>query len=174
MGPDPRTGHRRMEATVTVNTLELDEPTTHRSFRLTRGGGDPVGQQVSPSLVMPDRDIRAVVVAVGREDVAAGGCFSVGPAGVQLWSGPWDGALGGRGESQHLGSTDWSYDTPVLQYVTIYRVLVTAAGLAAGHTTDSVLARVLGAAGLRTPVLTPEAIIPAARDPFRSSALRRR
>lgn len=165
-----------MEATVTVHALDLDlgQPATHRSFRLTRPGSEPSGQQVSPSLVLPDRDIRAVVVAAGREEVSAGGCFSVGPAGVQLWSGPWDGHLGGRGASEHLGSVDWSYDTPVVQYVTVYRVLVTATGVASGHDSDSVLARVLGCAGLHAPVISPESVVPAARDPFRSFALRRR
>lgn len=159
---------------MTVHALELDPPTVHRSFRLTRSGGEPSGQQVSPSLVVPDRDIRAVLTAASREDVSAGGCFSVGPAGVQLWSGPWDGPVGGRGASEHLGSVDWSYDTPVLQYVTVYRVLVTAVGAAAGHTSDSVLARVFSEAGLRTPSINPESVVPTAKDPFRSSVLRRR
>lgn len=159
---------------MTVHAPDLDQAKAHRSFRLTRPGGEPSGQQASPSLVVPDRDIRAVVTAAGREDVSAGGCFSVGPAGVQLWSDPWNGSMGGRGGSEHLGSVDWSYDTPVLQYVTVYRVLVTAAGVAAGHTGDSVLARILGAAGVRAPLLRPETIVPAAKYPFRSSALRRR
>jgi hypothetical protein len=67
----------------------------------------------------------------------------------------------------HLGTVDWSYDTAVKHYATVYRSIVTAAGVHAGETTASVLARVLALCGISAtgdrvtmPVAPP-------RDPFR-------
>lgn len=159
---------------MTAHAVENDKP-VHRSFRLTRPTRGPENQQVSPALVLPERDIRAIAAAAAHEDVAQGGCYSAGPAGIQIWSTSWDGALGGRGASVHLGSVDWSYDTPVTQYATIYRVLVTREGLEAGETTTSILNRALQLGGLTTPTMNEgRQQVPPPRDPFRSSALRRR
>ena len=159
---------------VTVYAIELDVPTpVHRSFRLTRPGAETALQsQVRPALVLPEREGRALIKAAEHEDVARGGRFSAGPAGVQLWSGPWEGLGGSRGDSKHLGSVDWSYDTPVRHYITVYRVLVTAAGVSAGETTSTVLGRVLGLAGLDAAGDILSLPLPPARDPFRSSRLR--
>lgn len=159
---------------MTVHTVELDEP-QHRSFRLTRPA-PAVAAQTGPSLVLPDREARLVLAAATQADVARGGSFSAGPAGIPVWSGPWDGLLGSRGTAEHHGSVDWSYDTPSKHYVTIYRVLVTARDAAVGRTPDSVLDLVLALAGLTRPQLAP-VVLPstaATRDPFRSALLRRR
>jgi hypothetical protein len=85
---------------------------------------------------------------------------------VQVWSGPWDGELGTHGSSEHLGSVDWCYDTPSRHYITIYRVLVTARGAAAGQTTSGLLARVLSMAGVGSDVQV-RLVAPPPRDPFR-------
>jgi hypothetical protein len=159
---------------VTLHTVELAQPRpVHRSFRLTRAGAAvALESHVRPALVLPEREGRALLTAAQREDVSTGGCFSAGPAGIQVWSGPWDGTAGSRGDSLHLGSVDWSYDTPVRHYITIYRVLVTAAGVTAEETTTTVLERVLALAGLGMggEILSMPAA--PAYDPFRS-ALRR-
>jgi hypothetical protein len=161
---------------VTVHTVELAQPKpVHRSFRLTRpGSAIALESQVRPALVLPEREGRALLAAAQREDVSAGGCFSAGPAGIQVWSGPWEGAGGSRGDSKHLGSVDWSYDTPVRHYITIYRVLVTALGVEAGETTHSVLERVLGLAGLGAGGEVLSLPVPPQRDPFRSAVMRDR
>jgi hypothetical protein len=161
---------------VTVHTVELAQPKpVHRSFRLTRpGAAIALESQVRPALVLPEREGRALLAAAQREDVSAGGCFSAGPAGIQVWSGPWEGAGGSRGDAKHLGSVDWSYDTPVRHYITIYRVLVTALGVEAGETTHSVLERVLGLAGLGAGGEVLSLPVPPQRDPFRSSLMRDR
>ena len=154
---------------MTNQTVELDSKPTHRSFRLTRPSSTPqIATQVRPALVLPDREARALLAAAERADVARGGCFSAGPAGVQVWSGPWNGLLGRHGDSAHLGSVDWSYDTPSRHYITIYRVMVTAPGHAAGETPDSLLQRVLSLAGVQA---APDALVlpvPPPRDPFRA------
>jgi len=152
---------------VTLYTDQLEPQRGHRSFRLTRSSERvAVARQVRPAVVLPDREARALLAAAEREDVAHGGCFSAGPAGVQVWSGPWNGRLGSRGSSEHLGSVDWSYDTPSRHWITIYRVLVTAKGEAAGATPEAVLQRVLALADVRTPVDGLRLLDPPARDPF--------
>ena len=161
---------------MTVHTVELAEPRpVHRSFRLTRPGQDvALESHVRPALVLPEREGRALLLAAQREDVSRGGCYSAGPAGVQVWSGPWEGPGGSRGEALHLGSVDWSYDTPVRHYITVYRVLVTTPGVHAGETTHSLLSRVLGLAGLGATGEMLAMPVPPARDPFRSSAMKDR
>jgi hypothetical protein len=154
---------------VTIHTVELDPAPVHRSFRLTRPSDKAsVATQVRPAIVLPDREARALLAAAERADVSRGGRFSAGPAGVQVWSGPWDGLLGSRGASEHLGSVDWSYDTPTRHWITVYRVLVTAKGVAAGQSPQSVLDLVLALAGVEAPNDALSLPVPPPRDPFRS------
>jgi hypothetical protein len=159
---------------MTVHAVELESRPLHRSFRLTRPGGPgAAASQVRPALVLPERQARELITAADRGDVSRGGCFSAGPAGVQVWSGPWDGVLGTHGASEHWGSVDWCYDTPTRHYITIYRVMVTAKGAAAGQTTEGLLARVLSLARI---TVGHQGDLPSApaRDPFRSEHLRER
>ena len=154
---------------MNVPSVELDSRSVHRSFRLTRPASTPqVALQVRPAIVLPDRDARALLAAAGDADVSRGGCFSAGPAGVQVWSGPWNGLLGRHGSSEHLGSVDWSYDTPTRHYITVYRVMVTARGHAAGETAASLLERVLDLAGVTAPRDALALPVPPPRDPFRA------
>ena len=159
------------EAPLTHSTTELGSKPVHRSFRLTRTGTPTpsVAMQVRPAIVLPDREARALLAAAERADVARGGCFSAGPAGIQVWSGPWNGLLGRHGDAEHLGSVDWSYDTPTRHYITVYRVLVTTQGHAAGETPQSLLDRVLALAGVQAPQDALALPVPPPRDPFRSS-----
>lgn len=154
---------------MSVHTIEEEPTSAHRSFRLTRPrpAAPPVASQVRPAIVLPDREARALLVAAEGADVSRGGCFSAGPAGIQVWSGPWDGPIGSHGSAEHLGSVDWSYDTPSRHYITIYRVLVTGRGLSADLTPAQVLQQVLDLAGV---VASPDVLAmaaPPSRDPFR-------
>lgn len=158
---------------MTVYTVESPKP-IHKSFRLTRPGHLAVQSQIRPALVLPEREARVLLTAAQREDVSRGGVFSAGPAGIQLWSGAWDGPGGSHGSAVHLGSVDWSYDTPARHYITVYRVLVTAAGAEMGLSTESVLARVMALGGLSTEGATLSMAVPPPRDPFRSTELRAR
>jgi hypothetical protein len=161
---------------VTLHSVELAQPRpVHRSFRLTKpGAAVALESQVRPALVLPEREGRSLLLAAQRQDVSRGGCYSAGPAGIQVWSGPWEGAGGSHGSSRHLGSVDWSYDTPVRHYITVYRVLVTASGVEEGETTSSLLARVLGLAGLSETGEALSMAVPPPRDPFRSAAMKAR
>jgi hypothetical protein len=153
---------------MTLHLVQLERKTEHKSFRLTREG-DATRSEQRPDVVLPVEGIRKVLYAANQSDVARGGAFSAGPAGVQVWSGPWNGPTGGPGAAEHLGSVDWSYDTPATQYVTVYRIMLTAAGTDAGLTTDTLLGTVLALAGLGVP---SSAGIPLPRDPVRTSSWR--
>jgi hypothetical protein len=123
--------------------------------------------QVRPALVLPERQARALLDAAAREDVGVGGCFAAGPAGIQVWSGPFDGPGGGKGSAVHLGSVDWTYDTPAKHWAMIYRAMVTHEGVARGETTTTVLARVLALTGLSIEGDRVQLPSPPVRDPFR-------
>ncbi len=127
-----------------------------------------LASQVRPALVLPERETRALLDAATNADVARGGRFSAGPAGIQVWSGPFNGPGGGHGDSIHLGSVDWSYDTPVRHYVTIYRAMVTAAGVDHGETTHTILGAVLSLVGLTAEGTRLALAQPPRQDPFRS------
>lgn len=126
-----------------------------------------LSSHVRPALVLAERETRELLDVAARHDVANGGRFAAGPAGIQVWSGPFDGPNGSHGTAVHLGSIDWSYDTPVRHYATVYRAMVTASGVAAGETTTSILKSVLDLAQIPmdgTSVTMPS---PPPRDPFR-------
>ena len=125
-----------------------------------------LASHVRPGLVLTEHEARAVLEAAARQDVGNGGCFAAGPAGVQVWSGPFDGPRGTHGRAQRLGCVDWTYNTPVAYYATIYRVVVTAEGVDAGETTASLLARVLALATVPMERAHLTLATPPARDPF--------
>ncbi len=126
-----------------------------------------LASRVRPSLVLDERIARELLQEAARHDVSAGGRFSAGPAGVQVWTGPWDGPGGTHGASVHLGSVDWTYDTPSKNYVTIYRSMITQAGIDAGETTESILTIVLKLVNQTVDGPRIEQPMPPAHDPFR-------
>ena len=139
---------------MTAHTVHLPGPAAHRSFRLTQR---EMRTEQHDDVVLPADEARRLLSAARDQDVSVGGCFSPGPAGVQLWDGPWNGPGGRVGTAEHLGSVDWSWDVPSEGYVTVYRVLLTAKGVRAGLTTQSLLDLVLSLSGLRpmTPGVIP-------------------
>jgi hypothetical protein len=129
-----------------------------------------LSSHVRPALVLAEGETRELLRVAATYDVGSGGRFSAGPAGIQVWSGPFDGPNGSHGNAVHLGSVDWSYDTPVRHYATIYRAMVTAAGVAAGETTTTVLKAVLDLAGIAVDGAHVTMPAPPPRDPFRRVA----
>jgi len=127
-----------------------------------------LASQVRPALVLAERQARSLLDAASANDVSRGGLFSTSPACIQIWDRPWE-AENSAGDAIHLGSVDWSYDTPVKHYVTIYRAMVTDAGNAQGETTLSILGRVLALTGIPLDGARVAMAAPPARDPFRRS-----
>jgi len=156
---------------VTLHVLPLGTPSV-QGLRLKDGvvAVPALASHVRPALVLAERETRELLEAAHRNDVGSDGRFSAGPAGIQTWDGPFDGPSGSHGSASHLGSVDWSYDTPAKHYATIYRVMVTQAGLDAGHSTHSILATVLALSGLSADGTRISLPAPPARDPFRRLA----
>ncbi|MGH8970075.1 MAG: hypothetical protein ACRDV1_09030 [Actinomycetes bacterium] len=129
-----------------------------------------LASHVRPALVLAERESRELLASATRNDVGTGGPYAAGPAGIQVWDGPFNGPSGTHGTAKHLGSVDWSYDTPAKHYVTIYRVMVTQAGIDAGETTLTILSKILSLGGLPADGSRITIPVPPARDPFRKVA----
>jgi hypothetical protein len=128
-----------------------------------------LSSHVRPALVLAERESRALLEAAKNQDVSRGGRFSAGPACIQVWDRGWADDSD-PGSAIHLGSVDWSYDTPVRHYVTVYRVMATAAGVEAGESTLTVLQAVMSLSGIDVDDARITMASPPARDPFRRSA----
>jgi hypothetical protein len=153
---------------VALQVVPLGGVSTH-GLRLKDGAVavPALASHVRPALVLAERETRELLAAAALYDVGASGRFSAGPAGIQVWDRPFDGPSGTHGSARHLGSVDWSYDTPAKHYVTIYRAMVTQNGCDAGETTLSILTAVLGLSGLSADGSRITLPVPPARDPFR-------
>ena len=156
---------------MALHVVPLGGPTVQVKLKDNAIAVPALASQVRPALVIAERETRELLAAANRSDVGLGGPYSAGPAGVQVWDGPFNGASGTHGTAKHLGSVDWSYDTPAKHYVTIYRVMVTQSGIDAGETTYSILTRVLGLSGLDADGTRISLPMPPARDPFRRTMM---
>jgi hypothetical protein len=163
---------RRVEETpVSVVTLEKTPSSFPRLHLAPHAVAVPaLSSHVRPALVLAERETRELLEMAARYDVSTGGRFAAGPAGIQVWSGPFDGPNGSHGTAVHLGSVDWSYDTPVRHYATVYRAMVTAQGVEAGHTTTTILKAVLDLTGISMDGSSITMPAPPPRDPFRRAS----
>ncbi|MDX6286782.1 MAG: hypothetical protein QOG53_2267 [Frankiales bacterium] len=148
-------------------TLQLAQQTSAVRLLDTAVAVPALSSHIRPALVLQEDATRQLMEAANRHGVRAGGVFLVTPLGVQVWDAPFDAADGSHGTSRHLGSLDWTFDTPVKHYATVYRAMVTQEGLDAGETTASILARVLALTGLQVASERVTMPIPPPRDPFR-------
>ena len=124
--------------------------------------------RVRPALVFTEEQATKLLRAAEQLDVASGGVFSAGPAGVQVWSQPWNGEAGTRGSSVHLGSVDWTYNTPARFYITVYRCMVTEEGRLRGLEVPDILKQVLDLVGLPIDGVRANLHEPPERDPWRT------
>ncbi len=152
---------------MSINTMPLGGPSmAGLTLRPHAVAVPALASHVRPALVLAEQDARRLLDAARNNEVSRGGRFSCSPAGVQVWDGPWD-APDLPGSALHLGSVDWSYDTPVKHYVTIYRAMVTAAGVENGVSTETILKAVLDLTGIPLDGARVTMAIPPPRDPFR-------
>ncbi len=124
---------------------------------------------LSPGLVLPEPETSDVLAAAGPGATAAGGVLSASASGVQVWNAPPSHVADPASPLAHLGSVDWNFDTPGQGFATIFRVIVTAAGAAAGEATASILHRVLAAARMSINSSRLGPARPPIRDPFRAN-----
>lgn len=157
---------------VEVNVTLLSPVGTATAQLALRPGAVAVpalSSHVRPALVLAERESRELLDAASTQDVARGGVFRTSPVCIQVWSQPWS-ADDAPGDAIHIGSVDWSYDTPVKHYVTIYRAMITDDGVASGESTLSILGRVLGLTGVPLDGARVTMATPPRRDPFRRTA----
>ena len=159
-----------VEVVVGLYAVPLGGPTVSVKLKPNVIAVPALSSHVRPALVLAERESRELLAAANRLDVGQGGPFAAGPAGIQVWDGPFNGPGGSHGTANHLGSVDWSYDTPVRHYVTIYRVMVTQPGVDLGESTLSILGRVLALGGLPVDGARITLPLPPPRDPFRHGA----
>ena len=105
-----------------------------------------LSEVIRPAAIVPEHAARLVLVELARRDLSNGGEWKSEP---QLWS-RFDGPSGQDGERppQLMGTIHVSYGTPTKYEITVYRVTVTAAGLAAGWTVASLTDEALRFGGL--------------------------
>lgn len=124
-----------------------------------------VSEVIRPAAIVPEDAARAVLLELARRDVQNGGVWESEPTTWSLWDRPWL-PSGGAGDAQLLGSLHVAYGTPTRYEITIYRVTVTAAGLDAGWTVESMTDEALRHGGL-TLAACPRAQLAQPPKPFR-------
>src|SRR5215213_2248661 len=122
---------RSVHSTPEAGSL-APEPLNSASRPSDGSGVRPRPPERAVELVFPEEQAIQLLRAAEEQDVAAGGVFSAGPAGVQVWSEPWNGDGGTSGSSVQLGSVEWTANAPTRAYITIHRCRVTRAGRARG------------------------------------------
>lgn len=123
---------------------------------------------IRPSAVLAEKSAVQVVRELERRDVARGGEWNATPGLWQRYDGPWNGTPSGPGTARLVGSIAAIYDTPRKYDITIYRVMLTEHGRAAGWTVEGLCDDALRHAGL-TLATCPRAGLasPPTPDPFR-------
>lgn len=155
---------------MTLHTLPLGGPAlTGLKLRPNAVAVPALSSHVRPALVLAERETRQLLEAAQANDVSRGGVYCSSPIGIQVWDRQWASPEDPGGAVQ-LGSVDWSFDTPVKHYVTIYRVIVTAEGVSAGATPLALITGVLGLTGIPVEDDRVSAPAPPPRDPFRRPA----
>jgi hypothetical protein len=87
---------------------------------------------IRPAAVLPEQAAIRILDALRAQDVSRGGPWNATSALWQRYDKPWDALTGLRGDAQLIGTICVAYDTPTRFTITVYRVTVTTAGLAAG------------------------------------------
>ncbi|MDQ1748001.1 MAG: hypothetical protein QOD07_2264 [Frankiaceae bacterium] len=126
---------------------------------------------IRPAAVLPEQAAVRILAALRQDDVSRGGMWNATSALWQRYDKPWDPLTGLRGDAQLIGTICVSYDTPTRFTITVYRVTVTAAGVAAGWSVTRLCDDAFGYGGL-TLESCPRAELrdPARVDPFRVRA----
>jgi hypothetical protein len=116
------------------------------SAGMSAGMSEGMSEVIRPAAIVPEHNARLVLVELARRDLSNGGEWQSEP---QLWS-RYDGPVteDGSREPQLLGTIHVTYGTPTKYEITLYRVSITAAGVADGLTVASLTDEALGFGGL--------------------------
>ena len=126
-----------------------------------------VGVVLRPAAVLPRSAAEKVVAALTALDVATGGIWNVSPGVWQRYDKPWDGIAGSAGTARLVGTIGSAYGSPTRYEITLYRVTLTAYGVAEGWSVEKLCDDALEHAGL-TLASCPRATLsaPPGHDPF--------
>jgi hypothetical protein len=103
---------------------------------------------IRPAAILHEANAREVLRDLEAQDVAVGGVWNASIGLWQRFDRPWDGQGGTMGTARLVGSIATVYGSPTKFEITIYRATVTAAGIEAGWTVESLCDEALRAAGL--------------------------
>ena len=135
-----------------------DGTAAHERSDPARAATDGLWEVIRPAAIVPEHAARRVLVELARRDLTNGGEWQSEP---QLWrrfAGPTAAHTVTR---ELLGTIHVTYGTPTKYEITLYRVTVTAAGVADGWTVATLTDEALGFGGLtlaecpRATVITP-------------------
>ena len=103
---------------------------------------------IRPSAILSAGAAAAILRALDRDDVANGGVWSASAGLWHRYDRAWNGPSGSRGTAQLAGSIAVIYESPVRNQITIYKVMITDAGVRDGLTVDRLCDEALAHAGL--------------------------
>jgi hypothetical protein len=113
---------------VSVDELEL---------LLTEAYDDGVVTEViRPAAVVPEDAARRVMMELALHDVRMGGQWWSEPTLWKRFDKPWDGADGGAGTAELLGTMQIAYGVPTRYEITIFRATITRIGGRHGMTVN--------------------------------------
>ncbi len=141
--------------TTSASSVERSDP--------AQAATEGVWEVIRPAAIVPEHAARRVLVELARRDLTNGGEWQSEP---QLWS-RFDRALAsdGSGSPELMGTIHVTYGTPTKYEITLYRVTVTAGGVAAGWTVASLTDEALGFGGL-TLAECPRAMVQTPPRPY--------
>jgi len=120
---------------------------------------------IRPAAVLSETSARQILAALADDDVLSGGLWWTRVGVWRRYASPWAPGAQGPGDTIHIGTISCVYDSPARYCVTVFRVSMTAYGLAEGWTTSSLCDEAFRHAGL-TLADCPRASFTPAPRPF--------
>jgi hypothetical protein len=125
-----------------------------------------VTEVIRPAAILPEDSARAVLMELALRDVRVGGNWQAEPSVWRRFDQPWDGADGGPGTAELLGTVQVAYGVPTRYEITIFRATITKLGTERGWTVTGLCDEALGYGGL-TLATCPRADLKPPPKPFR-------
>jgi hypothetical protein len=111
-------------------------------------GDAAVSEVIRPSAVLPEAAARRILAEMSMRDARSEGIWIAEPSRWDRYDMPWNGADGGAGSSQLLGSLQVMYGRPARYEITVFRATITSAGAASGWTVESLCDEAFAFGGL--------------------------